>query len=84
MIYRKRFSGTERVTFSLTPETKDGLEKIRQAFGTRYPKAKYPTLSLVLEQVIEKNLRAMHENPAWLEAEVAEFQRRYLQAKKGK
>ena len=77
MIYRKRFSGTSRATFSLTQETLDGLDKIRRAFGEKYPKDKYPTLSLVLEQVLEKNLRELQENPDWLEAEVQEFQRRY-------
>lgn len=81
MIYRKRFSGTSRATFSLTQDTLDGLEKIRHAFGKRYPKDKYPTLSLVLEEVLEKSLQELNDNPEWLAEEIKEFQRRYINRK---
>ena len=82
MIYRKRFSGTAaRTTFSLTQETLDGLDKIRHAFGKRYPKDRYPTLSLVLEQILAKNLRELQGNPEWLADEIEEFQRRYASKK---
>ncbi|HWV46786.1 MAG TPA: hypothetical protein VN039_12350 [Nitrospira sp.] len=83
MIYRKRFSGTAaRTTFSLTQETLDGLKKIRTAFGMRYPKDRYPTLSLVLEQVLTKNLRELQENPEFLADEIEEFERRYAKRRK--
>lgn len=81
MIYRKRFSGTSRATFSLTQDTLDGLEKIRHAFGKRYPKDQYPTLSLVLEEVLEKSLQELQDNPEWLAEEIRVFQQRYLKKK---
>lgn len=76
-VFRKYRSGTVRQCISLSPSTVEGLHKIQDAFATRWPKDKYPTLSAVLESLLEKNLAEFEKNPAWLEAEVRDFERRY-------
>lgn len=75
--YRKRGTGFVRQSLSLSPETQKGLKKIQDAFAVRWPKDKNPNLSLVLEQVLMKNIRELEENPEWLADKIEEFQRRY-------
>jgi len=76
-LYRKYGSGTVRQCVTLSPSTVEGLHKIQEAFATRWPKEKYPTLSAVLDQLLEKNLAEFEKNPEWLDAEVRDFERRY-------
>lgn len=80
-IYRKRGSESVKVTASISTEAKAKLEAIQKAFAVRWPADTYPTLSAVLESILERHAKELEANPDWLDAEVAEFQRRYLRAK---
>lgn len=75
--YRKRGSGTVRTSLAMAVETQEGLNKIRAAYNTRFPRNQYPSLSAVLEVVIAKNLAELEANPEWLAEEIQDFQRRY-------
>ena len=80
-VYRKRGAHTVRFTVSVSDDTQAKLKQIQKAFATRWPKNTYPTLSAVLEELLNRHARELESDPAWLDAEVAEFQRRYLTAK---
>lgn len=73
-IYQKYAIGHERKTFSLRPETVEGLERIRKLFGSKH---KEPTSSLILDDVLSKRIEAYESDPSLLEDDVADFQRRY-------
>ena len=80
-IYRPRGSNNVRQTVNLSKETIAGLDKIRQAFYTRFPKDAEPTISAIFETVLAKASVELDADPEWLEVEVRDFQRRYLQRK---
>jgi len=80
--YRKRDKKrptVKRTSISLNQSCLAGLESIRVAFRRKYPESAYPTLSAILNVVLESEVRNLEKNPRRLEAEVAEFERRYPQ-----
>lgn len=64
-------------SFSLTDSTIQGLESIQKSFCVRYPTERYPTLSLVLEQVLAKCAKELDADPEWFAEEVRIFQTKY-------
>lgn len=82
-IYRPRGSNPVRQCVTLNQSTVDGLEKIKAAFYSRFPKDQYdPTFSAIFETVLQKAAAELDADPDWLAVEVADFQRRYLQARR--
>jgi hypothetical protein len=78
LIYRKRGVKSVKVTASISKEAQAKLEAIQKAFAVRWPVDTYPTISAVLEAVLERHATELEADPDWLDAEVQEFQRRYL------
>ncbi len=78
MLYRKRLKNQKSVktAISLRPDTVAGINRIREVFAAKYPTASHPTLSFVLDAVIAQSLERLSD-PAELDAEVADFERRY-------
>ncbi len=80
--YRKRDKQqptVKRTSVSLNQSCLAGLESIRAAFHRKYPESAYPTLSAILNVVLESEVKGPEKNPKRLAAEVADFERRYPQ-----
>lgn len=81
-LYRKRDKQrptVKRTSISLNQSCLAGLESIRAAFHRKYPESAYPTLSAILNAVLESEVKGLEKNPKRLAAEVADFERRYPQ-----
>ncbi len=73
-IYRRYRSGTTYKTYSLSPETVEGLDRIVKAFSSRLSG---PTHSAILEAVLVKRFAYYEENPQALAEDVADYERRF-------
>lgn len=82
--YRKRGSGFVRCSLSLSPETAQGLERIRSLFLSQFKTTRnLPAHSAIVDSVLGQWAARLEADPAQLAVEVADFERRYL-TKKGK
>jgi len=75
---RSKKEGTKKlVAMRLSPRTIAGVEYLRESFGKRYPKSKFPTVSAVMSDFIQARVALFEFRPSVLNAEIKEFKEKY-------
>mgnify|MGYP001176580593 CR=1 FL=1 len=73
---------TRKVSIRTSPRVMAGVERIRAAWCTRFPKDGFPTLSVAFEIALLRTIEEFQRKPEILEATIEQFERKYVQANK--
>ena len=80
-IRQRKGTDCDRLTLTVSTETQEKLGELKKLFATRWPQERYPTTSLLFEQLLAKVAKELEQDPQWLEVELIEFRRRYSKPK---
>lgn len=73
---------TRKVSIRTSPRVMAGVDRIRAAWFTRFPKDGFPTLSVAFEIALLRTMEEFERKPETLESTIEAFEAKYLKANK--